>query len=215
VAEEIVAVRRSPDAAGRARADLGLPAGRTTLAAFGGSLGARHLNEVVMGLAERWAARSDVAIYHVTGRRHWEGSDASAPPAPAGSSGSAASAGLAYVSVPYEDHMARLYTAADLVVSRAGAMTVAEIAVVGVPAVLVPLPGSPGDHQTANARALDRAGGAVVIPDERFDVDELARTVEGLVADRGRLAEMSSASARLGRADAAGRVADLVVAHAR
>ena len=58
----------------------------------------------------------------------------------------------------YEERMAAVYAAADLVVCRAGAMTVAELAVAGVPAVLVPLPGAPGDHQTANARVLERAG---------------------------------------------------------
>ncbi len=83
--------------------------------------------------------------------------------------------GLVYVQVPYEDRMALFYQAADIVVSRAGANTVAELAVVGVPAILVPLPGAPGDHQRANAMVLERAGGAVILPDAECRAPRLAQ----------------------------------------
>ena len=95
--------------------------------------------------------------------------------------------GLCYVQVPYETRMALFYQAADIVVSRAGANTVAELAVVGVPSILVPLPGAPGDHQRANAAVLERAGAAVVVPDPECDAPRLAREIDALVSDPGRL----------------------------
>ena len=91
--------------------------------------------------------------------------------------------------------MPAVYAAADLVVCRAGAMTVAELAAAGVPAVLVPLPGAPGDHQTANARVLERAGAAVLLPDPECTPAGLATVVEGLLADPDRLEAMGRAAA--------------------
>ena len=76
--------------------------------------------------------------------------------------------GLDVVQVPYQERMETVYAAADVVVCRAGAMTVAELAAAGVPSILVPLPGAPGDHQTANARVLERAGAAVVLARRRL-----------------------------------------------
>jgi UDP-N-acetylglucosamine--N-acetylmuramyl-(pentapeptide) pyrophosphoryl-undecaprenol N-acetylglucosamine transferase len=82
-------------------------------------------------------------------------------------------------------------------------MTVAELAVAGVPAVLVPLPGAPGDHQTANARVLERAGAAVLLPDGDCTPAGLVGVVEGLLADPARLAAMGRAAASVSRPDAA------------
>jgi UDP-N-acetylglucosamine--N-acetylmuramyl-(pentapeptide) pyrophosphoryl-undecaprenol N-acetylglucosamine transferase len=119
------------------------------------------------------------------------------------------------VAVPYEERMAVAYAAADLVVSRAGAMTVAELALAGVPAVLVPLPGAPGDHQTANARALAAAGAAVVLEDGSCDAARLATTIDELLGDTARLAEMARAARKAARPDAARAAAALVSASAR
>jgi UDP-N-acetylglucosamine--N-acetylmuramyl-(pentapeptide) pyrophosphoryl-undecaprenol N-acetylglucosamine transferase len=107
--------------------------------------------------------------------------------------------------------MAVAYAAADLVVSRAGAMTVAELSVAGIPAVLVPLPGAPGDHQTANARVLERAGAALVLSDADCTAAGLTAAVEALLADPGRLDAMGRAAAAVGRpgaADAGARVVE-------
>jgi UDP-N-acetylglucosamine--N-acetylmuramyl-(pentapeptide) pyrophosphoryl-undecaprenol N-acetylglucosamine transferase len=101
------------------------------------------------------------------------------------------------------------------VVSRAGANSVAELAVVGVPAILVPLPGAPGDHQSANARVLERAGGAVVVPDSECRAPRLALEIDTLASDPGRLDAMRSAARALGRPDAVSAVAALARAHAR
>ena len=111
--------------------------------------------------------------------------------------------GLGLVRVEYQDRMDLVYAAADVVVCRAGAMTVAELAVAGVPSILVPLPGAPGDHQTANARVLERAGAAILLPDARCDAATLATALDGLLAEPGLLEAMGEAAASLGRPDAA------------
>ena len=111
--------------------------------------------------------------------------------------------------------MATVYAAADLVVSRAGATTVAELAAVGMPAVLVPLPGAPGDHQTANARRLEAAGGAVLVSDGELDATRLVAEVDALLEDRDRLDSMAGAARSLARPEAASAVVDLMEACAR
>ncbi len=116
---------------------------------------------------------------------------------------------LDYRLVQFEEHMDRLYTDATLVVSRSGGMT-AELTAVGVPSVLVPLPGAPGDHQTANAEALVAAGAAVMVRDDLLDGERLAGTLDPLLAAPARLAAMSAAARALGRPDATARFADLV-----
>jgi UDP-N-acetylglucosamine--N-acetylmuramyl-(pentapeptide) pyrophosphoryl-undecaprenol N-acetylglucosamine transferase len=105
--------------------------------------------------------------------------------------------------------MQAIYTEATLVVSRAGGMT-AELTAVGMPSVLVPLPGAPGDHQTANAEALARAGAAVIVADAALDGARLDTELAALLADPDRLATMSEAARALGRPDATARFADLV-----
>jgi len=101
------------------------------------------------------------------------------------------------------------------VVSRAGANTVAELAVMGVPSILVPLPGAPGDHQHANAAVLERVGAAVVLPDDRCSPARLAHEIDALVSDPDRLGAMRLAAGTVGRPDAVSAVAALARAHAR
>ena len=148
VRDDLVGVHRSLDRAATARIALGLPADRRTVAVFGGSLGARRLNDATLALARLYAGRGGLTLYHVCGPRNFEEVEAARVELPAeGADG----AGLCYRLVPFEEDMASLYGAADVVVCRAGALSVAELALVGMPAVLVPLPGAPGDHQSANA----------------------------------------------------------------
>ena len=111
--------------------------------------------------------------------------------------------------------MPDFYNAADVCVVRAGAMTVAEILMAGVPAILVPLPGAPRDHQTRNARALVAMGAAVLVPDPDCDGRRLAMELDALLSDPERLETMREAAHRNGHPDAAARVAELVDAHAR
>ncbi len=141
--------RLGPDQATPAIAD-----GSTLVAIWAGSLGATRINTAVNELAELWAERDDVVLYHVVGRRDW---DSHGGPRPAQT--------LPYVRVAYEEHMPDLLVAADIVVCRAGASTVTELAVAGLPAILVPLPNAPRDHQRANTAEVEAAGGAIVIDD--------------------------------------------------
>ena len=208
VRPEIVGVAR-PDPAARAAARrlLGLPTDRFVVGVVGGSLGAATVNRATLALAGLWEGRGDVALYHVVGRRDAAWAERAAPPPAAG--------GLLYRAVPYEDRMALFYQAADVIVSRAGASTVAELTVVGTPGVLVPLPGAPGDHQTANAAVLARAGAAVIVPDPQCTGERLAEEIDALRQAPARLARMREAAAGLGRADATAAVVAMAESCAR
>ena len=106
--------------------------------------------------------------------------------------------------------MPELYAATTVAVCRAGATTVAELAAAGVPSILVPLPGAPGDHQTRNAEALVDAGAAVLVPDGECTGARLAAELEPLLSDPARLDAMAAAAQRLARPDAADDLAALV-----
>jgi UDP-N-acetylglucosamine--N-acetylmuramyl-(pentapeptide) pyrophosphoryl-undecaprenol N-acetylglucosamine transferase len=151
----------------------------------------------------------------VTGRRDWDEVESLVGTQPAGADDGGADGSLATRRVPFEERMPLLYSAADVVVCRAGAMTVAELAVAGVPAVLVPLPGAPGDHQTANARALVEVDAAVLVPDDQCDADRVDALLDRLLGDPAELERMGEAATALGHADAAARVAEVVEARAR
>ncbi len=212
VRPELARTGRSGGDRSQARAALGLPADRPTVAVFGGSLGARRINRAALDLADRWADRDDRSIYHVVGRRDWEDRLRAGGGGTTGEGST--SRGLALVRVDYQDRMELVYAAADVVVCRAGAMTIAELAVTGVPSILVPLPGAPGDHQTANARVLERAGAAVLLPDDRCDADALASALDGLLGQPTLLGAMGDAASALGRPDAAAAGARVVEATA-
>ncbi len=194
------AVRRM--APGPAKATLGLPSDRTAVAVWSGSLGARSVNRAVRALAEQWSDRDDVALYHVTGRRDYSEFKDHPPTVDAG--------GLIYITVEYENRMPELLAAADVAVCRAGASTTAELAVAGLPSILVPLPGAPRDHQTANTAELVAAGGAVLLPDAELSAQSLDGALAPLL-DEGIRARMAAAAASVGRPDAAERVAELLL----
>lgn len=172
---------------------------------FGGSLGARRVNDAALGLYDCWRARSDVAIRHVAGRRD------------ADRCGVALAAlrrpddVLVYELVGYEDDMADLYASSAVIVARAGAVTCAELAVTGTPSILVPLPHAPADHQRHNAEALERAGAATVVPDESLDGPALSAVLDRVLGDTARLEAMGHAAKTLGAPTAASAVADLVL----
>ncbi|HUB70557.1 MAG TPA: UDP-N-acetylglucosamine--N-acetylmuramyl-(pentapeptide) pyrophosphoryl-undecaprenol N-acetylglucosamine transferase [Acidimicrobiales bacterium] len=205
VRAEMAAVERGPAGRAAARERLGIPLTPLVVAVSGGSLGSRRVNEATVQLADLWAGRTDVYIYHVVGRRDWDsfGPRPGDVPRPF------------YKAVPYEEDMASLYSAADVAVQRAGANTVAELALAGLPSVLVPLPGAPGDHQSANARAMASAGGAVVVPDAELDGERLAQELGDLLAGPGRLAEMGGSAQALATPRATAEVTDVVEQCAR
>jgi UDP-N-acetylglucosamine--N-acetylmuramyl-(pentapeptide) pyrophosphoryl-undecaprenol N-acetylglucosamine transferase len=169
-----------------ARARFGLDEGETCVLVFGGSLGARSINEAAV---DACGTRDYAAL------RERLGAD---PPA---------NYDLREFITPFGEAL----LASDLCVARAGG-SIFEIAAHGRPAILVPYPHATGDHQSANARWMEQAGAAVVLPDAELTAPRLASEIQALLGDPGRLADMGRASAALGRPDAAQRIAEEVLA---
>jgi UDP-N-acetylglucosamine--N-acetylmuramyl-(pentapeptide) pyrophosphoryl-undecaprenol N-acetylglucosamine transferase len=114
--------------------------------------------------------------------------------------------------VPFvTDGLADLYAAATLVVGRAGAGTVTELAALGLPSILIPLPGARGDEQTANARVLAEAGAAVLLPERELTSERLGTVIGELLGDPARLKQMGERARALARPDAAARLVDLIL----
>ena len=121
-----------------------------------------------------------------------------------------ARAGIVVELAPFFADLPQRIAAAHLVIGRAGASTVAELATIGRPSILVPYPYAADDHQTANARAFEAAGACIVIPHAEFTAATLAGHLATLVETPQRLADMAAAAYAAGRPDAAARLADLV-----
>ena len=172
-----------------ALATFGLDPARPTVFLFGGSQGARALNEALAGALGAGQLAS-VNVLWGTGTAQYERY------APLARSGGVCIRG-------FFDPIAPAYAAADLVVCRAGAMTVAELCAWGKPSVLVPLPSAAADHQTFNARALAEAGAAVFLPERELSPSSLAEAIAKLVADRRRLESLAIAARGRGHPDAA------------
>jgi UDP-N-acetylglucosamine--N-acetylmuramyl-(pentapeptide) pyrophosphoryl-undecaprenol N-acetylglucosamine transferase len=183
-----------------ARERFGLTDGETCVLVFGGSLGARTINEAAVEVLPGAPFR----VLHACGVRDYPalrerlGAD---PPAN-------------YDLREYITPFGEALLASDLCVARSGS-SIFEIAAHGRPAILVPYPHATGDHQTANARWMERAGAAVVVPDAQLTPARLLAEIEALLADPARLDAMGRASAGLGRPDAAQRIAEEVLAAAR
>jgi UDP-N-acetylglucosamine--N-acetylmuramyl-(pentapeptide) pyrophosphoryl-undecaprenol N-acetylglucosamine transferase len=186
-----------------ARAALGLEPDRRTLLVLGGSQGARTVNRATLEALPEWADLP-LQVLHQVGRANFEEWQREAAERPAW-----------YRPVPYLDAIEDAYAAADIVLCRAGASTLAEIAAAGLPAILVPYPYAMADHQTHNARAFVAAGAAVLVPNAEATGARIAREVQDLLGEPRRLAAMSAASRALARPEAALRLADEVRALAR
>ena len=189
-----------------ALAHFDLESRRRTLLVFGGSQGARRINDAAVDSATRWSAPEQLQILHATGRATYETVAAD------WTSALAKEPALPLVRcVDFIDTMEFAYAAADVVVCRAGASTLAELTVLGVPSVLVPYPHATADHQTANARSVSSAGGAVLVTDAELDGARLVAAAEPLLLDDERREQMAAAARSVGRPDAARRVAQLVL----
>lgn len=184
-----------------------LEEGRRTLLAFGGSQGARRINDALVGALTRWRDPQALQILHVTGR----GGHAAAEAAWAAALAAATGPLPLVRRVDFIARMDLAYAAADVVLCRAGASSIAELTVLGLPSVLVPYPHATADHQSANARELAGAGGARVLADADLDAARLVAAAEPLLDDPGLRAEIGAAARRFGRPDAAARVAALVL----
>ena len=183
------------------RAAFGFTAALPVVLVFGGSQGAQSLNQACLDAFG--TGPLDLQVLHVCGPRHLDQMTAAL---------AARGADVEhYRLLPYTEDLAHAMAAADLVVGRAGG-SVAEIAALGRPAVLVPFPFATADHQSKNAAWMAAAGGAVVIADADLDGRRLGGLVRELLADKARLARMAQASHEAGRPDATRRVADEVAA---
>jgi UDP-N-acetylglucosamine--N-acetylmuramyl-(pentapeptide) pyrophosphoryl-undecaprenol N-acetylglucosamine transferase len=167
---------------------------------FGGSLGAKAVNALMVEAADDLHQRGvKLTITHQTGKEDREPILARYR-----------AAGVDADVRDFIDDMAAEYARADLVVSRAGAATVAELAAIGRPAILIPYPTAADNHQEINARALSDAGAAVVIRQRDLTGAKLANEIATLVEDGARLERMRSAMRSLGRPDAAGAIVDWI-----
>lgn len=189
------------------REALGVDEGQTVLLVFGGSLGAAHLNQAVARLKGELLSREDLVVVHSTGADGFDETVRELALTPEEQ--------LRWRVVPYISNMGETLAAADLVLSRAGASSIAEIAAVGVPSVLVPYPHATADHQTTNARHLVDAGAAVLVPDDTLDDASFSEALLGLLDDPQKRAAMRGAALELGQSRAAEALADRVEAAAR
>ncbi|MDQ3957600.1 MAG: undecaprenyldiphospho-muramoylpentapeptide beta-N-acetylglucosaminyltransferase [Actinomycetota bacterium] len=191
---------------GEARRAYGLPERCTGVLVMGGSLGALSLNELALGLAERWRAREDVRIILKAGRDHVDDTVRRVE-----------EIGAAHVvdAVAFFDRMELAYAAADVAITRAGAGTVAELPAAGLAAVLIPYPHAPDDHQTLNAQPLVDAGAAYVVADAEAVPERVGPLLEELIEDPARLARMGEKAAGLAKPRAADELAAWVLDLAR
>lgn len=162
----------------------------------GGSLGAAALNDVVPKALALLPQATRPTVRHQAGAKQIDQLRANYT-----------AAGVAGDTVPFIDDMAAAYTDADLVICRAGAMTVSEVAAAGVAALFVPFPHAVDDHQTTNARFLSKQGAALLVQQNALTAEGLAQTIAGL--DRGQLKDMARAARSLAKPEATRRVAEI------
>lgn len=172
-----------------ARSRLHIAQDRRLIVIMGGSLGSNVLNTVIREVVELWADRSDLSVLHLSGVRYFND--------PMPNLGLAAGH-IDYLRLAYCQEMADVYAAADLVVSRAGASSVAEIATVGVPSILVPWKHAAENHQQTNAEWLVQRGGAVLLDESELSVARLTEAITDLLDHPQRLAQLGERAFELG-----------------
>lgn len=199
-------VRSSVTGASReeGRRTFGVSDDQTMLLVFGGSLGARHLNEAVARLKDELLSRPGLFVVHSTGRELYDEVRSSLALTPEQEE--------RWSVLPYIDNMGQALAASDLVLSRAGASSIAEIAALAVPSLLVPYPLATADHQTTNASFLVDGGAARLVPDDRLDGDEFDRVLFQLLDDPAVRDQLRTAARGLGQDRAASILADQVEA---
>ncbi len=180
-----------------AREFFGIPQDAKCILVFGGSQGSVKLNTVISECLTA-GSLAEIVVIHLVGQKNEFAQPASAN----------------YLPMNYLDRMDLAYAAADFVIARAGAMTVAELTAVGLPACFVPLPIGNGE-QSLNAQPVVTAGGALLISDLEFTADYVEKQILPVVQNEGALAAMAKASASLGHKDSAADLAELVLSVAR
>lgn len=189
------------------RSMLGIPEEASMLLVFGGSLGARHLNAAISSMKKDLLAIDNLYVVHITGPKELE----------------AVEAVLAlteeekkrYLVMDYQNRMGETMAACDMVVSRAGATSLAEISARCIPAILVPFPFATADHQTTNARSYVQAGAAWMMADDMVETPEFKELVLTFVDDEKARLKMSEAARGFETGNAASKLADVVLNAAR
>ena len=184
------------------RAMLDIPENARMLLVFGGSLGARHINEALVAHKDELLAVDDLYIVHITGPKEYD-SVVAALDLTQGQT-------KRWNVMSYQDKMAETLAACDCVVSRAGATSLAEISALAIPALLIPFPFATEDHQTVNARSYVESGAAYLIADDQLDSPDFMHKVMALVTDDSLRERMSQAARQFGTCDAAGKLADVI-----
>ncbi len=163
----------------------------------GGSQGALAINEVVPRALDQLPEGLSLEVRHQTGPAHAEKVTTAYGP------------GAAVEILPYIEDMASMYSWADLVLCRAGALTLAELTIIGRPAILVPLPNAIDNHQAVNAEWLAGQGAAVILEQSGMSPESVANQIAGLARDPARLAGMAAAAVAAGSPNATRDVADI------
>ncbi len=179
-----------------AKAELGLPADKKLVLSTWGSLGASHMNKIVADMMPELCRQQDFHFLHGCGSLYWERMSEKLKDCQA----CCTESGFEMREFIYD--MPRVMAAADLILCRAGASTLAELTYMGKPAIIVPSPNVTGKHQEKNARVLEKAGGAKVLLEGQFDGDSLLQSIKELLEEHTKLEEMSRAMASLAQPDA-------------
>ena len=198
-------VLRASKEAGRSM--LGVPDDARLLLVTGGSLGARHVNQAVMALKDELLSRPDVYVVHLTGRREFD--------AVKEAMALTEEQAKRWQLIAYQDRMGDAMAASDVIVSRAGASSLAEISALAVPAILVPFPAATEDHQTMNAQAYVEAGCAYLVADANVEEPEFAEKLLGLLDDAEAREVMRKAARAQNTVGATAKLADAVMAAAK
>lgn len=193
------------------RAFFGLPGEGPAVLVLGGSRGAKTLVEAGIALAERLP--SQVSMIFITGKEYYEKAASALEARPLGGIDGARTGNI--ILRPYVHEMAKAYGACDLVIGRAGGMTLSEITALGLPAIIVPSPNVAGNHQEYNARALEEAGAALVVRESDEAAREAAEAVLLLFADEARRRRMAESARRIGKPSAAKEICRHLVEVAR
>jgi len=181
---------------------LGIPNDALMLLVFGGSLGARHINQAICAMKDRLLAVDDLYIVHITGPKELDAVEQALALTDAQRE--------RYQVMGYQNRMGETMAATDMVVSRAGATSLAEISARCIPALLVPFPYATADHQTTNAREYVERGAALMMADDQVETPEFTEQVFRLIGDAGLRESMRAAAATFETQDAAGKLADVV-----
>lgn len=189
-----------------ARSRLNISPDRRLIVLMGGSLGSDVLNKVLRGVVEKWKDRADLAILHLSGVRYFNDPmpnlQMSTPP-------------IEYRRLAYCENMTDVYAAADLIISRAGASSVAEIATVGVPSIMVPWKQAAENHQQTNADWLVERGGALLLDESELSVDNVAQVITDLLDSPLRLDELGKRAYELGAVHRESTIARAIIEAAR